>query len=458
MLAITDRFAFIPIFSSADSISSHAILGTHVDAVASAAGRRGDIDLVSVADMLMTLTCTVPYSMYAGVTQQPPATAVRINRDGRSVATQFWQPVEYNRFRSLPMAAGTLRESMVADIARATEDADTVGLLLSGGEDSRSVLGAIPASKSIRAWTFADWSSREARIASRVAKRHGVKHIVGQRKPSHYVDGMDPVASMLGCHHMVTDVHCYGFHQTLEIEKTPIVLGGLSADSLLKGIYSRKGAIPKNAPPVDGSIRPELLMEAKERRSKFLREVREIRPSTANEWAQIWPFAMRKHGANVDGNRRLFATHEVFHANGVLDVAAAAPLEWKKGRRLFQEATKPFLRRTMFVPHANYYFPAFGRALNYALVPVLAAARGLRAVAMGEIRARQAPWPTSSSIVKSAAAAKKRDAHPVCESPLRSVFVPAPPAEIESAVSKWYSMRRLLLLQLTYLTSAFPDS
>ena len=458
VLMITDRFAFIPIFSSVDSLSSHAILGTHVDVVASAAGRHHDIDLVSVVDMLVTLTCTVPFSMYVGVSQQTPATAVRIDNAGRSVATQFWQPVEHNQFRSLAMAADTLRESMVADIAKATSGADTVGLLLSGGEDSRAVLGAIPESKSIIAWTFADWTSREVRIASRVAQRHGVKHVVGQREPSHYMVGMGPVASMIGCHHMFTDVHGYGFHQTLEIEKAPIVLGGLSADSLLKGVYSSKGAIPKNAPPVDGSIRPELLMEAKERRSKFLREVREIRPSTADEWAQLWPFAMRKHGANVDGNRRLFVAHEVFHANGVLDVAAAAPLEWKKGRRLFRAATRPFLRRTMFVPHAHYYFPAFGGALNLALLPALSAARGLRAIATGEIRTRQAPWPTSSSLVKSAAAAKQRKAHPIWDSPLRSIFLPATPTEIDSAVSKWYSMRRLLLLQFTYLTSAFPDS
>lgn len=294
------------------------------------------------------------------------------------------------------------------------------------------------------------------RIAARAAAAYGAELTVGMRTASHYTDGFAPVTSMIGSHHLFTDVHGYGFHQTLGLNTMSLVLGGLSADSLLKGVYSHRRPVPAGATSVTPAIRTELLHEAALRRSLFRREMAEMRPRSVEEWTQLWPFQMRKHGANVDGNRRLFAIHEPYHCNGVLDVAASAPIEWKTHRRLFREAMRPLLQRAKLIPHTSYYFPVFGRAMNTLLVPGLAAARGVRALATRESRARQAPWPSWSSVAKSSAARELRKACPLSDSPLREIFRSTSPDEIDSVVEGWYSLRRLLLLQLAYTSSRWP--
>ncbi|HEX2093762.1 MAG TPA: hypothetical protein VHG28_15275, partial [Longimicrobiaceae bacterium] len=156
---------------------------------------------------------------------------------------------------------------------------------------------------------------------------------------------------------------------------------------------------------------------------------------------------------------RLFAAHEVYHCNAVVKLAASVPVRWKAGRTLFRRAMKPFLARTWYVPHARYLFPYFGRAANLALLPGLAAARGVRALATGEVRARQGPWPRWAHIAGSPEAEGKRREHPLLESPLASVFVPGATEEEIGRVlrERWHPLRRLVALQAAYLLARARD-
>ena len=449
--SVTDRFAFIPVFT-AKSATNDCVIGTHVDAVASAAGRQHDVDLVSVADVLETLTCTVPHTVYTGVTQQRAATVVTIDAPARETSVAYWEPAESNRPASIGEAAEVLRSGIADDIGAAISDVTSAGVLLSAGEDSRALLGAIEARVPVTAVTFASWQSREARIAARVARAHGAEHILALRTPTHYTDGFRTVSAMMGSHHLFTDVHGFGLHEKVGLNAMPIVIGGLSSDSLLKGTYVSKPPVPVKARSVDSLIRKDLLDEAHLRREAHRRELEAIRPRSAREWSYLWPFSMRKHGGNVDGNRRLFAIHEPYHCNAALDIAAATPVEWKLRRRLFVEAMKPFFRQTRFVPHADYLFPAFGAEVNMALRPGLAVARGIRAIAKGETRVRQRSWPTWGSVANSAEARTIREQWPLRESPIREAFGPQRADAVDSEIGTWYSLRRLALMQLVYLS------
>jgi hypothetical protein len=190
-----------------------------------------------------------------------------------------------------------------------------------------------------------------------------------------------------------------------------------------------------------------------DRRAAFVRWLAEIRPTTAEEWSKLYPFSQRKHSANFQGNRRLFASHEPYHSVALVGVAAAAPLRWKQGRALFHEAVRPLLARSWYVPHARWRFPYFGRAANLPLTVGLRIARGVRAVATGELRARQGPWPKWRTVVSSPMMAEKRRAYPIFESALAGAFAATREDEVERAVAEWHPLRQLILLQLSYLTA-----
>lgn len=452
-MVVTDIASFVPVFA-ARAVEGGWIAGTHVDAVARAAGRNGDIDPVSSADLLVNLTCTYPHTLYAGVEQLPPATAFPFDADGPAGEPRtYWRPTEANPYASVREAAEVLRDALMRQVASMCAFAPEAGLLLSGGEDARAVLGAVPDGVRVRAFVFADWENREVRVARAVARAYGATLTFGQRTPDHYVDGMEPVSRMIGSHNLFMDVHGWGFHERLGLRDFPVVLGGLSSDSFLKAEHAPdRPADDAFALPPASIIRPELLEQVVARRLAFRRWLAEFRPETAAEWEVLWPFTQRKHSANLHGNRRMFASQEPYHANAVVALAAAVPTAWKRHRRLFHLAMKPLFRRSWMVPHSRWRFPYFGAAANLPLTAGLRVTRGVRALVTGEVRARQQPWPKWRTVARSAAADAKLHRYAIWDSPLRGVFTdPSPDAVLASIRGEWHPLRQMMLLQLGYL-------
>jgi hypothetical protein len=446
-MVLTDIASFVPVFSAdADGL----VIGTHPDAVARAAGRHRDVDEVSAADLLVNLSCTYPHTLFRGVEQFPPGTARTFDARGwRQDAHTYWRPTEANPYATRAEAATALREGLRENLRHACGELETVGILLSGGEDARAVLGAMPPGPEVRAFVYADWENREVRVARGAARAYGAPLTFGAREPDHYLRGLEDVARLLGSGQLFMDVHGYGFHESLGLRDLPLVLGGLSSDSFLKGEHApARGDGPPSAP-----LRADLVRAVAERRAAFVRWLAEIRPTTAEEWSKLYPFSQRKHSANFQGNRRLFASHEPYHSVALVGVAAAAPLRWKQGRALFHEAVRPLLARSWYVPHARWRFPYFGRAANLPLTVGLRVARGVRAVATGELRARQGPWPKWRTVVASPMMAEKRRAYPILGPALASAFAATREDEVERAVAEWHPLRQLILLQLSYLTA-----
>lgn len=452
-MVVTDAASFVPVFAARDG-GRGWVAGTHVDAVARAAGRMGDIDHVSAADLLINLTCTYPHTLYAGVEQLPPATALVFDADGAPGEPRtYWRPLESNPFATVRDAATALRQAVVDQVAAICAGSGEVALLLSGGEDARAILGAVPDGVRVRAFVYGDWENREVRVARAVAHAYGATLTFGERAPDHYVDGLESVARMIGGHNLFMDVHGWGFHERLGLRGFPAVLGGLSSDSLLKAEYAREVPEPDAfALPPASIIRTELREQVAARRVAFRRWLAQSRPTTAAEWEVLWPFTQRKHGGNFHGNRRMFASQEPYHANAVLAIAAAVPAEWKRHRRLFHAAMKPLFRRSWAVPHSRWRFPYFGAAANLPLTAGLRITRGVRALVTGQVRARHQPWPKWRTVALSDAATDKLHRYAAWESPLRDVFTDASAdAVLTSIRGEWHPLRQLILLQLSYL-------
>ena len=441
---LTDRFAFVPVFATA-APASGLVIGTHVDAVAAAAGCDA-LDPVSIADFVANLCGTFPYTVYRDVRQLAAATDHRFSEHAWTGARSYWQPAEAPDPGSFTAAATHLREALLEGVAAVTADVDQGGLLLSGGEDSRAVLGAVPREVRIRAVTYAERVNREVRTARRVARAYGADFDVGYRSADHYVRHFPQVAALVGSHHGFFDVHGYNLATQLRLAAEPFVLGGLSADSLLKATYARPARGPYRSARSPG-VNESLLRAVDERRNAFIEAIRSLRPGSAEEWLSLWPFAMRKHGGNVDGNRRMFRSFEAFHTTAVLDIAAAAPTAWKQERRLYRAALRPLLRRARFIPHTEYRFPYYGRLGNALLVPGLTLARTLRAAARGELRARHGSWPKWRTVALGMAEYERA----VLASSTVPGLIADDAAALPALLPSWPPLRRFLLIQLGWL-------
>lgn len=460
---VTDLFAWITAFE-ATLRGGGVVAGTHVDAVAQAAGALGDIDPVSAVELMGYSTIAFPRTLYPRVRQVHPGSARPFSASGWTAGRVYWKPAERTGFESLDEAATALRGAVVQDVALALEGRDAAGLMLSGGEDARAVLGAVPRGFPLRAFVYAEGDRREVRAARRVARAYGVPLTFAPRPPGHDLVHVDAVAALVGTQNQFIDVHGYALHASMGIDQLPVVLGGFSSDALLKADNVPPRAAKRVSgggqagfrtllPPALPGVRAELLDEARVRRDAYRRSLTELRPSSADEWSFIYPFSMRKYASNVHGSRRLWRMHEPYMSNPVVQLAASVPQAWKVGRRLFHRAMQPLLAPSWYVPHTRNRLPYFSPRVNAAVRPLLGAARDVRALATGQWGVDQESWPVWSDLVASRWMHEAEARHPVVDSAVASVFAGDSPAAIAEAVQAgWAPHGRLALLQLAYLT------
>lgn len=459
---VTDLFAWITVFAAEPRRAAEPlVVGTHVDAVAEAAGALGEIDPVSAVELMGYLTIAYPRTLYPAVRQVEPASMRAFGADGWTAeARAYWRPEERTAYASPGEAAEALRGALVDDVRRAVDGHARVGMLLSGGEDARAVLGALPRGLALDCFVYGEAENREIRSARRVARAYGASVTFARRPPGHDLAHFEAVAAMVGSQNEFIDVHGYGFHASLGMDRYPVMLGGYSSDALLKGDNVRRWArrrldrgeapgIRPARPPVLPGVRAELLAEAGARRTAFRRWLAELRPASADEWSFIYPFSMRKYAAVFHGNRRLFRSHEPFMSSGVVRLAASVPQAWKVDRALFYRAMRPLLARSWYVPHTRNRLPYFPHPVNAAARPLLGLARGARALLTGSWNAGQESWPDWDDLVRIPLMREKTAAYPLADSPLRSVFAADDPAR---AAAAWPGLNQLVALQLACLT------
>jgi hypothetical protein len=300
-----------------------------------------------------------------------------------------------------------------------------------------------------------------------VARAYGATLAFARRPPGHDIEHFETVAALVGTQNHFVDVHGYGFHESLGIDRMPVVLGGFSADALLKADNlppgARKRVLRGGAPgvrPVAAvdlpGVRAELLRAAAERRDAFRRSLAEFRPVSADEWSFIYPFTMRKYAANLHGNRRLWRAREPFMSNAVVQIAASVPQAWKAERRLFQRAFRPLLAPSWYVPHTRNRLPYFPHAVNVAARPLLGLARDARALLTGTLRENQESWPVWGDLVESPEARHAVLRYPAADSAMARLFAQDGDGPALEGTGGWTPLRRLALLQLSYLTGDRP--
>ncbi|HEV3050165.1 MAG TPA: asparagine synthase-related protein, partial [Longimicrobium sp.] len=287
-MVVTDLFAWITVFSREPHGAGEArVIGTHVDAVAEAAGVRGEVDPIAAVELMGYFTIAWPRTLYTPVSQVPPGSTRRFEVGKKARVESYWKPHEETAFPSLAEAATALRSALVEDVRLATEGHRRVGMLMSGGEDARVVLGAVPRGVQVEGFVYAEMDNREIRSARRIARAYGASLQFGQRPPGHDMLYFETVAAMVGTQNEFIDVHGYGLHRSMGIDALPVVLGGYSSDALLKGDNVRRWArrklqrgqapgIRSAKPPTLPGVREDLLREAAERRTAFRRWMEEL--------------------------------------------------------------------------------------------------------------------------------------------------------------------------------------
>lgn len=402
---VTDLMSFIPVYSKQNP--QGLWLGTHVDALAKACGEQNNIDEISIADFILNDVVTFPYTVYQNIKQLAPG-SIYGSKDMVLEQTIYWQPKENFHFSSINQAANELRNGITKYVNTVVDNTEGIAQFISAGEDSRALSGILPQHKKRDAYIFLDAMNREGEIAQKVANAYGANFNVGLRSKTHYLEILPEASALVGAGHQYTHAHSLGFDKKYKLADYSAVFGGYLSDSLLKGEYvpkqrgtSRFPFIPSievNRSPVGSKssvygdfMRAEYLQSIKERQQAHFEFLKDIRPTTSNEWFVLYPTSMRMAIPNFYSTRRLFKSYEPFLSHESVKIAASVPTNWKLNRRLFNKAMKPFLKPSKWILHADGRLPYFNFIINIPIQFTIWLYRQF-ARRLGLIKGNQGPW------------------------------------------------------------------
>jgi len=415
---VTDINSFVPVYefkSKEQRIKYNITLGSHADALALATGQEKNIDPISIADFLTYNTVTFPYTLYCNIKELLPGSIISYNSSGQNFVDQYWVPKEKTCTMTFQQAAKELREIIKSNIERICAGQKRVGILMSGGEDSRAVATLIPKSVSTQAITFVDSINREAKIAEKVCKKLGIQWKPVIRTPTHYLDNAKSSLRLSESHNFFLHAHANGFVKYLPSEVR--TLGALASDSFFKGhriqglkkwgitlkINTEKWQFvnQESINYFSSDLRKSLL----ERRLQRNTKLKLVRPNSWAEWHSLHPATMCTDFTYLIINRRIFSSYEPFCDAKVFKLSNEVPQSWKINRRLFHAAMKPIFKKTWFIPHGNGFFPYFGIKVNTPLLVYRAIktkiSKHLYQLGILSRPKNEGPWPEWADVVAS---------------------------------------------------------
>lgn len=181
-----------------------------------------------------------------GVEIVHPAAAFELDLDdGTTTTARYWEP----RYDPVDADAGELSRRLAATMRtvvadrtaahRSAADPTEIGLLLSGGSDSRLVLAAFDAiDQPVRAYHLNEWRNREARIAERAAAAVGADFTLLERDADYQARAARSASRLSNFVGYFNQHHAGGFADRLRRE-CDVLFTGHYGDMLFKGNHLR---------------------------------------------------------------------------------------------------------------------------------------------------------------------------------------------------------------------------
>ena len=376
---VSDMMSFIPCYHNPKN--NDLILGTNIDIVSKI--NDNSFDTTSIAEFILSEIITFPYTAYKEIKQLNPGSIYHWNLELSNTLKEYriyWQPYEPSSPEKIDYLSKKLKDGFEAYFHNFKQPNLKIGAFLSGGTDSRIIVSKLSEYLPIDTFIFVDNHNRESLVADKIADEIGTEHKLIQRSSNYYLDILKPACDLIGITSEYVHVHTYGLVNECKLEKYNGVFGGFLADTFLKGHHIKLKNIPKifRFLPIPDKqsesnnvilnysklIENHVVDEVNSRRKKHRNRLKNLRPSSYNEWFNIWPITMHNDTANIHGNRRLFKNFEPFTASEIVKIAAKATQEQKLNNKLFLSAMREILEKTKNIPHANGTMPYYPWYIN----------------------------------------------------------------------------------------------
>lgn len=386
ILIVRDHMGTQPVYHAHNGQGQLIAIGTDVEILAMISGRESDFDPISLGELLVYNSITFPYSSRKGIEEFNPGVVIEILPgicDAIINEQAYWQPLEpdHSQLGLVDDLVDRMR-AVGTDIAKS---ADKIGVTLSGGLDSRAVLSVLPREQ-VTALTYVTHKNFETDIAREVSRAYGCEHVFAKRSEDYFAR----VLLNSGPHLLGTErramLHGLCIPESGLHHKFDVILGGQLSDTYLKDHYMPKWqrellrlkgpkerlgivlrkilAIPQpiHLPGIGSNLgryllerylSPDIRQQVRIRRQKRLDEVRQLRPTTAEEWVKFWPTSRQDDLSHILGNSKLFSFESLFSHKHIIDFATKLLPEQRYCGAIASQAFSILYAQLGDIPDAN---------------------------------------------------------------------------------------------------------
>ncbi|MFC6951263.1 asparagine synthase-related protein [Halorubellus litoreus] len=228
---VTDRFATHPIYHA--SVGGSVAFASNPQALTAHPDVSPAFDEDYLHEYLALRRVFGRETALEDVRELPPATTVTVDLDDFATSHEtYWRPTYEPEDRPFSYFVDRLVDVLCTMFADWTTDDLAYGTLLSGGSDSRIVQAAID--QSVVAFHNADWMSREARIANRVADSAGDEFCLLERYDDHEARTLTTTPRLSSFSGWFDQAYFAEFQDEIT-DRVDVLVSGLFADMLFDG-------------------------------------------------------------------------------------------------------------------------------------------------------------------------------------------------------------------------------
>ena len=435
VLVANDRFASHPIFYVVEddtlviSFSYHAIWNRIAER------NNLKIDPLAFYEFLHFQRLFAESTLDQSTKALQPASILSFNKSTSTVTTSsYWSPNFEKRTDGRKAVARDLADAVRDSIAVKTKTSNKTAVLLSGGMDSRVVLGGFPRNAQPLAITIGEIENNEVDVARSLAEASGAEHSFVRRSTSHYTDVISEAVSTGGS--MFSYQHGHFFN--LDLPETDLILHGHGFDYFFQGMYlpsRRRSFLGRNTrswalEPIGfdlvgeyiakakyrlkgidplNLLKPEHKKEATDRlRSDLdsvLTPVQSQIASPHDKWDYLTTSAPGRHYTylNLLSAGSLAEQRTVAFTNRILDIYHSTPAEVRHGTTLLAETINQLNPRLLQVRNANTNLRPDLSPTRLTIDGWLRGAKrriGMSKTTSADPAASDRSWPTGASIIR----------------------------------------------------------
>ncbi|MDB9252932.1 asparagine synthase-related protein [Halorubrum ezzemoulense] len=175
------------------------------------------------------------------VKQIPPATMYSFDlSEHDSTFQSYWEPNYNPVHKPKSYFVNKMTEYLSKALDERFSDKDDIGLMLSGGSDSRLLAGL--SNKPIKCYFLNEWKNSEYQIASKVAAITGNEFEFLQRSEDYHLNVLEKNAPL---HDFVSEfhqAHAGGFRDVLS-DEVDVLLHGMYGDTFFKGYFLQQKSV-----------------------------------------------------------------------------------------------------------------------------------------------------------------------------------------------------------------------